>query len=77
MQTTAVSPPRDNSYAEALRFIVQSAEADDPTLKILVPAWSLTLSKGGLRDGMMKSAVDAIIEQRLREHGVSGYEQED
>lgn len=43
-----VTPPRSEEYTEWLRYLVQSAEADDPNLDFFVGLWSYAIRHDGL-----------------------------
>lgn len=42
--------PRDDSWRELLRFLVQSADADDPNLEFLAGLYSYSLHYNGITD---------------------------
>lgn len=45
-----VGLPKDESYQEWLRFIVQSLDHESPDLNFLVKMWCLSIEKGTLED---------------------------
>lgn len=46
--TRPIESPRDYTYAEVLRFLVQTADVDDPSLNFIINIWNVSLQKGGL-----------------------------
>lgn len=47
-------PPRDTTYAEILRYIVQNCDPDYPHLPFLVGLWNCALRSDGLTNKQVK-----------------------
>lgn len=70
MITVEVSPPKDNTWPELLRFYCQQADSEDPSLPFMASMWSYALNTGGLTGRQAESAERYIV-HAFKSHGLS------
>ena len=73
----AATPPRNSSYIEWLRYLVQSSHPDDPALSFIAQNYSYALRHDGLKTAQEEALKPylAYARQYLDDRGFD-YEQE-
>jgi len=65
-----VTPPRDRTYLEVFRYIIQTCDADEPNMDYIVSLWSYSLANDGLTDAQIKTIRPYCIKY-LKANGIN------